>query len=346
MRSAVTDDGENMTTKDKVLEYLKESGAAFISGQQMAKDLDISRAAVWKAIKNLQSGGFNIEAVTNKGYRLVEHIDMPDGKKIKDYIDKLCEKDKKELNIPEILVFKETGSTNDLAKKFYEEDNDKELIIIAGSQTKGKGRRGRKFYSPDKTGLYISFLIHPELDYTKAILLTCMMAVAACRAIEQVTNVNAGIKWVNDIFCNEKKVAGILAEGSSSIEDGRFSYVVIGTGINLFMPYEGFPEEIKNTAGSVLSTSFDNDTRNELYATLIYRFFELYRNPKDLSFVEEYKNRSVLIGNYVKINSYSAAKEKAYAKVIGIDDECRLIVEYDNKKTEALSSGEVSVVKY
>ncbi len=283
---------------------------------------------------------------TNTEYRTAERTDLPDAGKIKEYIEKFCGENNNRPDIPEIRVFEETGSTNDLAKEFYKEDNGKELIIIAGSQTKGKGRRGRKFYSPDKTGLYISFLLHPELDHTKSILLTCMMAVAACRAIEQVTKVCAGIKWVNDIFCNEKKVAGILAEGSASFEDGKFSYIVIGTGINLFMPDAGFPDEIRDTAGSVLNTDFNNDTRNELYAALIYRFFELYRNIKDLSFKDEYKKRSVLIGNYVKINNYSAANENNCAKVIDIDDECRLIVRYDNGKTEALSSGEVSVVKY
>ena len=337
-----------MTTKEKVLDYLKRGGAAYISGKQIAQEIFVSRAAVWKAVKSLQNDGYNIEAVTNKGYRLIEKIDLPDHERILETIAQMRKEkgQSEDLKIPEIRIFDEVGSTNDLAKEMYEEEPDRELILIAGSQTKGKGRRGRRFHSPEKTGLYISFLLHPDLDFAKAVLLTCMMGEAACRAIEQVTGVKAGIKWVNDIFCGGKKVSGILAEGSSSIEEGRFSYVVIGIGINLFLPYNGFPEEIKDVAGSILNTPFDHELRDRLYAGLILNFFDLYRKKNDLSFVEDYRKRSILIGNYVKIHPYANAKEDTYAKVLDIDDECRLIVQYEDGKTEALSSGEVSVVKY
>ena len=175
-----------------------------------------------------------------------------------------------------------------------------------------------------------------------------MMAEAVCRAIKDVTGKETCIKWVNDIFYDGKKIAGILTEGETSIEDGTLAYVVIGVGINLYMPYEGFPEDIKNTAGALLNTGFDAAKRNSLYAAIINRFYELYNAHDADVFVEDYKRRSFLIGKYVKIMQHSARSRRGrdYAEVIGIDDECRLLVKYEDGTTEALMSGEVSVVRY
>lgn len=334
-----------MTTKEQVLKLLKNNGTEYISGQDLADKLFVSRAAVWKAITSLRKDGANIEAVTNRGYRYIKEKPMPDAKIIREL---LTEK-KSNIKYPDIEIFECVESTNDTAKLFYRNEPDKERIIISGKQTKGRGRRGREFFSPDKTGIYLSMLLIPNVSFTKAVKFTCMAAVAICRAIEEVTGISPDIKWVNDIYYKDKKIAGILTEGETSMEDGSVEYVIIGIGINLYRPYDGFPEEIKNTAGALLNSSPDADVINKLYAAAVFHFYDIYMNDNNEAYIPEYKRRSMLIGRYIKIirnNENDKKSRNNYALAEAIDDSCRLIIKYDDGRRDILSSGEVSVVKY
>lgn len=341
-----------MTTREKVYGLLKKSGSVYISGQQIADQLYLTRAAVWKAIKALQKEGYQIDAVTNKGYRLQEKTVLPDAERIRELLLQSRTADSllaEELEKLPVLVFGQVASTNDTAMEYAQDGEETERVIIAGKQTSGKGRRGRVFFSPDRTGMYMSFLLYPHWPFTKAIRLTCMMAVAVCRAILEVTGIETQIKWVNDIYYREKKIVGILTEGRTSMEDGTLSHVVVGAGINLYMPYDGFPDELRAQAGSLLEDCPDAEVMNALYASVIRHFFRLYRDPDEQAFIEEYRRRSMLIGHYVKIMNFSGNEKmpgNEYAFVTGIDDECRLQIRYDNGHTDALSSGEVSVVRY
>lgn len=334
-----------MSTKDEVLELLKYSGSKYISGQEMASGLYVTRAAVWKAIKALQAEGHIIEAVTNKGYRLVTKGELLSESRIVTNVSEdmsfLCSPDF-------VKVYDEVESTNDLARQISLSGDENEHVIVASSQTKGRGRRGRDFFSPEGTGLYMSFLIYPKEDITEAIKYTCMMAESLCRAIEKVIEVEASIKWVNDIYYKDKKVAGILTEAITSVEDGSLSSVIIGVGINVFNPYEGFPENIKNKAGALLEQHRD-DVMNRLCGAIITEFYRSYMKPLKYPFLEGYKKRSILIGNYIKIISNSTKNIKSgreYALVTGIDDQCHLLIRYDDGVEDSLFSGEVSVVKY
>lgn len=334
-----------MSTKNNVYELLKESGSRFLSGEDIAKKLYVTRAAVWKAIKSLEKDGIEIEAVTNKGYRLSEKEKLINRDIILNELE-TSYSEYKYLKDVEVFAYQTVESTNDLAKD-YSKEGEKEAVFIADSQTKGRGRKGRDFYSPTSTGLYMSFLIYPHTDFSHAMNYTCMTAECICRAIKKVTDIDVQIKWVNDIYYKDKKIAGILTEGITSIEDGTLSYVVIGAGINIYTPYEGFPEDIKKKAGSLLEYSTDSTIRDRLAGAIIGEFYKSYKEPDKYPFFEGYKAKSMLVGNYVKLLPYGDKKEKnEYAKVLDIDDECRLVVQYDNGETEALSSGEVSVVKY
>lgn len=333
-----------MSTKNKVLELLNNNCNRFLSGQQMAEELYVTRAAIWKAIKSLESEGYPIEAVTNRGYRLKREFNIPK----KDEIILYLQENYAGL-IPDninINVFDEVESTNDSIRTWI---NDEVCVVIAGSQTKGRGRRGRSFFSPNGTGIYMSVLVHPDIPVSKATALTCIMAVAICRAIKEVTGIDTQIKWVNDIYYKGKKIAGILTEAVTSIEDGSVSYVIMGAGINLYEPVEGFPADIKDVAGALLNSQSDEGLGSRLCGAIIGSFFEIYNNMSEFGYIEEYKRRSLLTGNYVKVLQYGADNEKlcnSYAYVEGIDDECRLLVRYDDGTTEKLSTGEVSVVKY
>ena len=209
-----------------------------------------------------------------------------------------------------------------------------------------KRRRGRSLFSPKGCGLYISFLLHPKTDIEKATQATCMAAVAVCKAIEKLTGKDVKIKWVNDIFLDGKKICGILTEGATSLEDGSLSYMVIGIGINLYIPKDGFPDEIKNIAGVLFPEGeLEEDMKNRLSAGIIRELTNLLGSGDINDYLEDYRSRSMLIGNYVKILN-GGTVSGGYGKVEGIDDECHLIVRRDNGEVEALSSGEVSVVRY
>lgn len=340
-----------MKTKDLVLNLLELSGNEYISGQKIAEELSLSRAAVWKAIKALEKDGRNIEAVTNKGYRLIPDPGKTSAVEIRRILQNTSSVLPENL---QLLVYDTVTSTNDLAKEYWSEHPEDEVVITADCQTKGKGRRGRSFYSPENTGMYMSFLLHPNAEISKVTHLTCVMAVALCDAIEETTGISTDIKWVNDVYYKNKKISGILTEGQTSLEDGHLSYVVIGVGVNLFMPQGGFPEDIKDKAGALLSEDYISDPhsdpgiRNKLYASIIRNFFKYYNDPDEKSYISEYKRRSMLIGSRIRIINYNDSVKdtgREYALVTGIDDECHLLVEFDDGSTAELSNGEVSVVK-
>ncbi len=335
-----------MSTKQQVLELLKNSGNEFLSGQQIAEEIFVTRAAVWKAIKALEKDGYDIDAVTNKGYRLKADIQKMSGEAIKLYL----EQERTSANNLDIIYFENIDSTNDYAKEYSNKNFGREVVVIAESQNKGKGRRGRDFYSPKGTGIYMSLLLYPDASPAKATLYTCMMADCVCEAIKEVTDIDTSIKWVNDVYLEDKKIAGILTEGMTSLEDGKLSYMVIGVGVNVYAPVDGFPDEIAKTAGALISNTNSEafDIRNKLCASIISHFYEKYK-AGDMSFVEGYKSKSMLTGKYVKLLTPGHDEKKTskgYALVTGIDDECHLLVKYDDGTTDTLSCGEVSVVKY
>ena len=331
-----------MTTKQQVLELLKQNGNLFLSGQEIAEKIFVSRAAVWKAIKSLEKEGYVIDAVTNKGYRLKQKLESMNADNLQ------AELLAHGLHNFELFYYDNVESTNESAKSYSSTNYGKPALFVADSQSKGKGRRGRDFFSPSGTGLYMSLLVYPDTTPEQATLFTCMMADCVCEAIKEVTGIETQIKWVNDIYYNDRKIAGILTEGMTSMEDGKLSFLVIGVGINLFMPYEGFPTEISKTAGYLLDT-MDADIRGKLCAYIVKKFMDYYNNPDDLSYISGYKNKSMLIGKYVKLLTPTHEEKKSskgYALVTGIDDNCHLQIEYEDGAKASLSYGEVSVVKY
>jgi len=329
---------KNNTTKEQVLNFLKNNNNSYVSGQEIANRLFLTRAAVWKSIKSLRQDGLNIEAVNNKGYCLISEYESLSESAIRSHTKGSYDF--------EIDVFDEVDSTNNVAFNIAHSGTSSNRIIVTDSQTNGRGRRGRSFFSPKGSGLYMSFLLKPDMPISQATLLTCMSAVAICRAIDEVCKINTSIKWVNDIYIGDKKVSGILTEGFTSLEDGKLTYMIIGIGINITVPKDGFPSEIKKTATALYKKAAPENVKNKLCAAIIDNFLRLYSSG-DTSFVNEYKNRSNLIGRYVKVNPTEGDQSLGgYALVKGIDDECHLLVEYENGKTESLSTGEVSVVKY
>ncbi len=320
-----------MTIKDQVKEIFYQNRGNFISGEQIAEKLYVSRNAVWKAVKALQNEGYDIKAVTNKGYLLSQNTDIISKSEILDNISNNFIDFK-------IETFNSLPSTNTYLKS-KEMEYEHGTVIIADEQTSGKGRLGRSFFSPNSTGIYMSILLKPKLEAEKAVLITSMTAVAVCNAIIKICNKDPKIKWVNDIFINERKVCGILTEGVINVETGDIGAIILGIGINVFAPSESIPQDISNILGYI-SEENKADMRNKLIAEILSNISYYYKNFDELLFLQEYKDRSFVIGKTVKVIS---GKETYDAKAISIDDNCRLIVEKQNGQTEVLSAGEISI---
>ncbi len=235
-----------------------------------------------------------------------------------------------------LAEFDEIDSTNRAAKELAVEGAPEGTLVVAKRQSKGKGRLGRSFFSPEG-GIYMSMILRPRIPAEKALLVTTCAAVAGVRAIERVSGVTAGIKWVNDIFVNGKKVCGILAEAGLSATSEYPDYVVLGIGIDV--KKQSVPEELKDIVGCLEDTAKCEILKEELIAAVWEEFDKLYQNLSTAVFMEEYKSRSVLLGREVTV----LAVEGDYRAIVtDIDKEGHLVIRR-NGREEILSSGEVSV---
>lgn len=319
-----------MATKDNLLALLTDRAGEYLSGEELAQQLGVSRTAVWKAVNALRKAGFEIDAVQNKGYSLVGSRDVLHEGTVRKYLTQ---------PIGQLLVQPTVTSTNALLRELAADRAPEGTVVIAGEQTRGRGRLGRSFYSPADTGLYLSLLLRPEgFSPAQAVRMTTMAAVAVCQAIEAVSGRNARIKWVNDIFLDGRKVCGILTEGSFDLETGSLNSIILGVGINVYAPADGFPRELEQIAGAVLPEPI-TDGRSRLAAEFLNRFLELYRQ-QDSTYAAEYRRRSLVLGRQVLV--ITPAEQKT-ALALDVDEECRLLVQYPDGKTEALSSAEISV---
>ena len=322
-----------MTTKEKLLALLEENKGAFFSGEEIARTLQVSRAAVWKAVNALREDGYTIDAATNKGYRLSPDSDILSPQGIRRFLNP-------EYQDLDLTVLPTAPSTNALVREKANQGCPEGCVIVACEQTAGRGRYGRQFFSPAGTGVYLSLLLRPTAySPQQATCLTAAAAAAMCQAMEAVTGQQPGIKWVNDIFLHGKKVCGILTEAAVGLETGALDYMVLGAGVNLYPPVKGFPEEIQPIAGSVLERSCP-EAKNRLVGEFLNRFGDFYTHPERKAYLEDYRARSLAIGQRVTVLSNGQAVS-AYA--YGIDDDFRLLVRYENGDTEALSYGEIRI---
>ena len=322
--------------KDNIISILESNKGLFISGEKLANDLNVSRTAIWKAVKSLRNEGYNIYSVSNKGYSLSKETDMLSSKIIKNNMPKYSDK----FNFK---IYKTVESTNIIARDMAVNGAESGTVVLAEEQTNGYGRNGKSFFSPYGTGIYMSIILNlkKEKKLFNSSFITTAAAMAVSKSIEEVSNENTQIKWVNDVFINEKKVCGILTEGAFSFEDGRLDYAVIGIGVNVNFPKNGFPKELDNIAASINlkndTINTQSDMRNILIAKILENLYDYYFN--DVVFYEEYKKRSFLIGKNVSININD---KEHIVRVLDIDETFALIIEFQNGKIDRLISGSVN----
>ena len=254
---------------------------------------------------------------------------------ITDDAAKFCSEIKKHTNLINPTVLSCVDSTNSYAKEILADSTEGDCIF-ALSQTGGRGRMGRSFFSYEG-GIYMSLILKPNLTAESSLFITTAAAVAVSRAIEKLFGKKTQIKWVNDIYIEDKKVCGILTEGVIG-EGGKLSGAVLGIGINLGAP-KVFPEEISAIADSVLEVEDNFELKAKLISLIASRFFEIYNNPQSKDYMKEYRRRSYLDGKTVK---FVRNGEPYTANVLGVTDDAGLKILVDGEE-KILSAGEVSV---
>ena len=323
-----------MAVKDEILKIFEQDKGVFYSGEELASVLGVSRNAVWKAVRLLEADGYKFDAVSGKGYRLTEDSDVLSEFGIRKYLGSYADKF-------DLKIYKTISSTNTVLKEMAAEGAPEGTILIASEQTAGRGRMNRKFYSPTGTGLYMSILLRPKMNAEESLFITTAAAVATARIIEEVSGQKAGIKWVNDIFVNKKKVCGILTEASFDMESVGLEYAIPGIGINITPPREGFPDEIKDVATAVFDGVVPpQDVKNRIAAGIIKYFTEYYENLPQHAFFDEYVRRSVVVGKDITVIGRG---EPRPARALSSDANCNLRVRYEDGTEDTLSSGEVSI---
>ena len=317
--------------KAEILAMLRESDG-YVSGQELCNKFGVSRTAIWKAINQLKDMGYEIEAVPNKGYHLVSAPDVMNEAEIKSLLHT-------EWAGQELFCFDEIDSTNTKAKELAEQGYPSGTLVVADRQIAGRGRRSRSWDSPAGIGIFMTLLLKPDINPNNASMLTLVTALATAQAISDVTGAEAKIKWPNDIVINGKKVCGILTEMSAQFD--YINHIVIGIGINVHN--ESFPEEIRETASSLLLESGKRIHRADLIARFLERFeagYAIFLQTEDLEgLMKDYNALLVNIQKQVRILD---PKEPFEGKAIGITKRGELIVDtWESRKL--VSSGEVSV---
>lgn len=247
------------------------------------------------------------------------------------------------------IIVESIDSTNRALKEMARAGAPEGTLLIADRQSGGYGRLSRPFFSPEKTGLYMSLLLRPRLSAESASLLTHVAALAVAQAVRDTAEKDARIKWVNDIYIDGKKASGILVESAFGA-DGTLDFVVLGIGVNLLAPKEGFPAHIKNTATSVFDGKENEDffaLRERFVNALLSHLLPLYDALPDTAFLADYRRLSLLSGKEILVFDALTDREKSGkgtpARAIDVAPDGGLLVEYENGKREVLTGGEVSL---
>lgn len=318
--------------KAEILKRLRES-EHYVSGQQLCEEFEVSRTAVWKVIRQLQDEGYEIEAIRNKGYRILAYPDVLN----REAVQSLLKTDWAGRNL---VYLSTTDSTNTQAKKLGDQGAGHGTLVLAQEQTGGKGRRGRSWASSSDENIYMTILLRPDIAPVKAPMLTLVMAHSAARTIREQTGLKAQIKWPNDVIVGGKKVCGILTEMSAEID--YINHVVIGIGINTNMKV--IPEELREKATSLRLEQGGEIRRADLTAAIVERFesdYALFMETQDLSGLREQYMR--LLANRGKEVRIHEVGEEYCGVALGINERGELLIEKEDGTVTEIFAGEVSV---
>ena len=325
-----------MTTDAKILSALRENPDG-VSGAQLAEQLGISRAAIWSRVEDLRQVGFDISASPHFGYKI---IGEPDALIADDLLARLG---KTKIVGRDIKVFEQTTSTNDIVEKLARDGVKEGVVVFAESQTKGRGRLGRKWISPARRGLWFSILLRPDLRPQETTQLTVVSATALRRAIESETGLKPEIKWPNDILIGGKKVAGILTELSAELDKVR--YIILGIGIDVNLDVNEFPADLKKTATSLKIETGETVSRAELATTTLRELdFDYARigGGKFQAVADEWESGRATIVKNVTVH---IGDRKIRGRAESLDDDGALLIRTEHGHLERITGGDVTLEK-
>lgn len=328
--------------KDLILRKLKQNLSDFVSGETLSQELNVSRTAIWKHIKDLRREGYVIESFPKVGYKLVSAPDVLIPSNISESMNT-------EFIGHEILYFEEIDSTNNYAKKIAYEGCKDGTVVIAEKQTSGRGRLGRTWESGKGEGIWMSVILRPDISPEAIQLITLASSVAVVKAIKDTTGIITGIKWPNDILLDGRKLCGILVEMSSELD--RINFVVIGIGINISQDNKDFSEELSNKAISLKSYISQNKkgvdfTRSMIAGKLlteIEKYYNFILKGRTEEIIKDWKKYSITQGKEVVVSS----RDGEFTGIAeDLTDEGRLVVRSSDGVTQLILSGEISLKRY
>lgn len=326
-----------MTIDAQILTALRAGKHAYVSGGDLAHQLGVTRAAVSARIQELRALGYEIEASPHEGYRLQ---DCPDLLHADDLLSRLG---KTKIVGRDIRVFKETTSTNDVAEKLASDRVKEGVVIFAESQSKGRGRLGRKWISPSRKGLWFSVLLRPELRPSEATRFTIAAATALCRAIRAETGLSPEIKWPNDILIRGKKVAGILTELKAELD--RLRYLILGIGVDVNLNASELSDDLRKVATSLKIEAGEPVDRAALAASILRELDRDYARLSAGQFeavAEEWEESCNTLGRNVLID---VAGRKFQGRAECLDADGALLIRTQHGHLERIIGGDVRVEK-
>ncbi|MDI3481889.1 MAG: BirA family transcriptional regulator [Tepidanaerobacteraceae bacterium] len=322
------------TNPDRLLMMMLRAGSSYVSGEEISRNLGVSRSAVWKQINQLREMGYEIEASTRLGYRISKSPDilLPEEIWAKADLSFLGNR---------IYYFSSIDSTNTQAKKLAQQGAPHGTLVIADEQTGGKGRMGRSWLSPAGEGIWVSVILKPRFMPFDAPKLTILTAVAVVEAIRRETCIPAEIKWPNDILVEGKKVCGILTEMSAELD--ALNFVVIGIGINVNSDF--FPEEIRDKAISLKMALGETVKRLDIMSCFLERLEYHYNASISQGFESVFEKWRKLCCNLGKPVEIVAGSKVITGIALNIDAQGALMIKKDNGEIEKVLSGDVSLRK-
>lgn len=321
-------------SKQQVLEFLRRHRGEYISGEELSRDLAISRTAVWKHIQSLRQDGYRIDAQTRRGYCL---LSIPDCF----YPEEVVAGLETAWLGRTLYYYDEVGSTNQVAKELADGGAPEGTVVVAECQTGGRGRRGRSWISPARKGIWFSVILRPRVAPAQAPQLTLLAAVAVAAAVRERTGLPLGIKWPNDLLAGGRKVCGILTEIKAEID--AVEYIVLGIGLNANLEAGDFSPEVRPQATSLYLELGRPVERVPLFQRILSWLEKWYERWQEEGFApvrEAWKEASITLGQEVRVNSW---REVFQGVALDIDDEGSLLVRDAGGRVRRFNSGEVSL---
>ncbi len=317
---------------DEILQILRKSPNTFFSGEEISHRLKVSRTAVWKRIARLRVMGYAIEASTRLGYRLIQSPDLLIPLEVEPLL-------KTQWMGKTLHHFQTLDSTNSKAYELAFHGAEEGEVVITESQTKGRGRLERSWYSPPFLNLYLSVILRPKIPPQQASLLTLLAAIATADAIKQVSGLSPLIKWPNDVLLRDRKVAGLLNEIHSEMD--RIHFVILGIGVNLNMEEKDFPKEIQATATSLRMEIGRPISRKEFLQSLLSEleaWYTIFIKQGGQIILNAWRERAQIKGREVRVSSFG---ETLLGRAVDIDSDGALILETENGSQRRVLAGDL-----